>query len=449
MVASVLNDSVESSIQVVRLHRRGATWHVQHNWSETLLADSGPQWFSLQADEQTLPIKPGHHRMTWRVTIDHRCVIAKVIEIPGLLGRLASSLIGTPAEREWRTLRAASRRGIPVTEALAVGVRRSRCSQTVLILKDVRGALTLHEAWAGPANKHEPISRPDATRLISATAALLACAHEHGLVHGDTHAGNILVYNKSPDKIQAMLIDLQSARLQRRPLGSRAALGALAELDQHFRRHATRTQRLRFVKQYLNDRPALSTIPKDAKALRATLLAYARVTARHTARLARRRDRRLKQQGRYFATIRMGNGWKATVTLKLERRQLFPEPGIPDGTIAGWRTILKPVIERYGSHRPLDQQMLEPLVLEHHRYTGLFARISATLGRTTHRKQFESAHRRRHRDLKAELILGVLEHRHRGLVDATILVRPANPDTQQPSCARRSGNTSLAPSQLK
>ena len=230
MVASVLNDSAESLIQVVRVHQRGATWRVQRNWSEALLAESGPRWFSLQADERTLAIKQGHHRMTWRVTIEQSCVIAKVIEIPGLLGRLASSLIGTPAEREWRTIRAAAGRGIPVAEALAVGVRRRPGLQTVLILRDIQGALTLHEAWSGPANKHEPISRPNATQLISATASLLACAHEHGLVHGDTHAGNILVYNKSSDKIQAMLIDLQSARLQRRPLGSRAALGALAEL---------------------------------------------------------------------------------------------------------------------------------------------------------------------------------------------------------------------------
>ncbi len=56
-------------------------------------------------------------------------------------------------------------------------------------------------------------------------------------------------------------------------------------------------------------------------------------------RLAWQRDRRLRGDQKYFATLSIGDGWRAGVVLTLERRHLFPEVGLQDRTEAQWRAV--------------------------------------------------------------------------------------------------------------
>lgn len=92
--------------------------------------------------------------------------------------------------------------------------------------------------------------------LIHRMAGMVRAVHGRGLVHGDLKASNILA---APDRAGETfwLIDLDAARL-RSPAHFEACCRDLARLNCSFldTRRLSRTHRLRFLKAYLQDRPA-------------------------------------------------------------------------------------------------------------------------------------------------------------------------------------------------
>jgi hypothetical protein len=152
-------------------------------------------------------------------------------------------------------------------------------------------------------------------------------------------------------------------------------------------------------------------------------------------RLARQRDRRLRRQGKYFATVRLGCGWRAKVVLKLERRHVFAEEDVPDRSLDDWRAILTPISKAIINGRPAeDVPGGDGLEVDVRHPSNLGERVSSAWGGTQQRKVFEQCHRRRHRDEGAELILAYAEHRRMGLVNATFLVRPKRPVRREREC---------------
>jgi hypothetical protein len=151
----------------------------------------------------------------------------------------------------------------------------------------------------------------------------------------------------------------------------------------------------------------------------------ARASALRAARLARHRDRRLRRNRKYFTTLSLKGGWKATVALRLERRHVFPEPDVPDRSESDWRAIVKPLVVSMGNacrcgdvldHAELQVEISRP---------GRFSRrLLAMLLGSPQRRMFERCHKLRHRDVGGELILAYVEHWSRGLVDVTMLIRP-------------------------
>jgi tRNA A-37 threonylcarbamoyl transferase component Bud32 len=101
-----------------------------------------------------------------------------------------------PAVREWRMLAAMHAAGIPVPEPLALGALPN--GDRLLALRWIDGT-PLAEALRGT-----PAARRD---LLAALAALVRRVHETGVVHGDLHAGNVLVDAHGP-----VLLDWQHAR---------------------------------------------------------------------------------------------------------------------------------------------------------------------------------------------------------------------------------------------
>lgn len=205
----------------------------------------------------------------------------------------------------------------------------------------------------------------------------------------------------------------------------RRAIKALAQLDHYFRRHATRAQRLRFLRVYLAARRELDLQGPARRSTREWATAIAANSARYGKRLARQRDRRLRRDGKYYSTLRLSGGWVATVVLELERRHAFPEKDVLDRSREDWVDILRTlptlVWEGDSAEGLLDGSRL---CLTWSRLGHLPSRAFCTLTRSPDRRVFERSHARRHRDLPGELILGYLEHRTAGLIDATALIRP-------------------------
>ena len=187
------------------------------------------------------------------------------------------------------------------------------------------------------------------------------------------------------------------------------ALRGMAMLDQFFHRTATRCERLRFWRDYWVRRDVLMSGTTE----RRLLARLAEMSIQHRSALARQRDRRLRGDGKYFAKLRLHDGWRGGVVLMLERRHLFPERHVPDQTIDEWNRICGVVI-----------QSPQSLGIRFDRFR-LIPRPPHARGKWAERL-FEHTHRLRHRDIPAPLILGHL-HRRRGfrLVDEYLILPSA------------------------
>jgi tRNA A-37 threonylcarbamoyl transferase component Bud32 len=412
---------------VVQFLHGCALWHARESWRDRLCGPAAPDWFALERDARAECVKRGYARTMWRVMLGEQVVFAKVFDVGGFADRFMRHLVGSSAEREWRASREAEARGVPVPCGIALGVHQGRLGREVFVSEGVSGAVNLADAWEQDvASVSSGRRRAAGLPLIDAVAALFATAHERGFVHGDGHPHNILV-RAAPDKgFELVFVDVHSARITDGPAPVSRSVESLAQLDQHFRRRVTRPERLRFLRAYLGRRPSLMRYAGQPSGLRELLTSLARSTASGAARLARTRDRRLRGDGKYFCRFVLGDGWQATTALRLERRHVFPESDVPDRGESDWRALLAPLAaSRHAALTEAGSIALSGLRIDVMRLESLRARLWATMRGSAHRRPFESCHKLRHRDVASELILGYLEHRHRGLVDVTMLIRPA------------------------
>ena len=425
----------------VRVRAGRADWCLRESWRDRLVGPGTPDWFALQGDPRAQQVKPGHLRAVWRVALADRVVFAKVAHAGRFLERLKWLFLGGPGEREWRVTRRAESRGVPVVRGLAVGVREGSPPLNAFLTEGVNGASSLANAWAKRTSGCCRRERHAAGGpLIEAVASLLATAHERGFAHRDGHPKNILVRFSPEGAPLARYVDLHASRLGRRPLTGRRLLRSLAQLDQSLARDATRSERLRFLRSYLARRSSLRSDSADPVALRKLLATLSRTRKAHTDRLARHRDRRLRREGKYFSTVPLRKGWRARAVLRLERRHVFLEAGVPDRTCGEWQLILGAAAEAgLNGQRVIDPALGAGLQFEIRRPDDLGERLSWTVKGSPHRRAFERCHRRRHRDLPEELLLAYMEHRSAGLVDATMLVRPDRPGNSSPIQERLTG----------
>ncbi len=407
-----------------------ATWIIRAGWREKILAADAPDWFHIDREPHAECVETGRQRAVWRVDRDGRQVFAKVVRESGLRNRVKAWLLGTHAEREWRMVMSASAAGISTPTAIAVGVQCANSIDNVFLTEAFPNAVTLSEAWANDVpTTFDARRRIAVRRLIDVVALLLATGHRRGFAHRDGHPNNMLIAANNSDTLEAAFVDTHGSSLGRGPIAEHLTIRGLAHLDQYFHRLATRSERLRFLRAYqshLSSDPEETAGDLDRRRLATQIQAERR---RHAARLAKQRDRRLRSTGRYFARLDLGGGWYAFVTTKLERRHVFPESSVSDRTATQWRELLASL-----PGGGLGSDTTEPGVgdsrvgFEWATLRGLFERIRATIAGSDHRRAFESCHRRRHRDLNAALVIGYAEHRVGGLVDTTVLIRPASPE---------------------
>ncbi|MFQ5590470.1 MAG: lipopolysaccharide kinase InaA family protein [Phycisphaerae bacterium] len=514
-----------TSESVCRVRQGAATWLVVTSRHDELLGPGAPDWFSLETDQTAHRVKSGRHRATWQVstTSSGSTIYAKVYERDHVAAGLGRLFRRDSAWREWRAARAAMQKGIPAARPLGVGTQYAPRRLSVYLSQGVAGCVSLAEAW-NAAGVHEamgsgahseqggtlsstdpcpqsrgesamhlvparpqgdrPFFPPTRRQIGNAVAHLLATSHERGFFHSDNHPENLLVRTTADDRAEAVFVDLYSARAVMSAVSSRRAMCALAQLNQYFRRTATRTQRLRFLRAYLAGRPSLGYGDETGQAARAWARAVVRLSNRHAAQLARHRDRRLRRNDKYFATVKLGDGWAATAVLRLERRHVFPETGISDRSREEWVAVMAPLSsvaaclgDAKPAHQPVrgaehDGGAVHPkaargaltastyrtgeldggrLCYELIRIESLASRIAATLFGSSHRRTFERCHALRHRDVQAELILAYVEHRSSGLIDCTVLVRP-RPSAGGEETSRHircAGNAGAAPDSVR
>jgi len=291
----------------------GRQWRVARPHA-TSLESGGIDWYDLAHCPTATLVKRNSHRDVWRVRCAGRDYFAKLYHPNGTVSQAKLLIRGATALREWNVGRYAAAHSIATVVPVAtawIGSRGAR-GTSLLITEAVTSAEPLNEYWLRIRD-----DRPAADEVTALLARLIARAHQCGFQHGDMHPGNILIRPNGRCR-EAFFVDLHNVRVGR-PVGHRAVVANLAQLNQWFRRHATRTQRRRFLKLYIAYRDQYAQASPFSRNLGvepAALMADLAVQAdRHAEKLWAKRDRRTRRSGKYFARIRPAPGWHGHVLL--------------------------------------------------------------------------------------------------------------------------------------
>ncbi len=275
---------------------------------------AGMDWFNPQGVPGAALVKKNCHRDVWRVALGDRVYFAKLYHPNDFVRRIKLLMRGPTALQEWHVGRYAAEHGINSVVPVAVAVRGFRGSggPSLLITEAAQPVERLSDYWL-----RIRASRHHVGLLTDSLAMLIARAHQCGFQHGDMHPGNILV-RQVGRRGEALFVDLHNVRIGR-SVGLSEVIANLAQLNQWFRRHATLTQRRRFLDRYLAYRDRFAQASPYArnhliepKPLVAQLTARAE---RHAQRLWAKRDRRTRRSGRYFTRIRPAPGWRGFALL--------------------------------------------------------------------------------------------------------------------------------------
>ena len=224
--------------------------------------------------------------------------------------------------------------------ALAVGIcdaRRELEMSTHLRGRGVKACRVLAAAWGGHGQwvLTEAVTTGEggdvwhsrcledegsAGRIRAASrglARLIAGMHSAGVLHGDLHCGNVMVCEQSDGGSEAgmkmVLMDLHRASRRRergrgRILSRGARAANLAQLCCDRMAFTTRSQRLRFLKQYLHFSGASGSLGGWE-----TMVSF--FAERHARRHRAHRDRRIGGNNRYLARISPGRQWRGHAIL--------------------------------------------------------------------------------------------------------------------------------------
>jgi tRNA A-37 threonylcarbamoyl transferase component Bud32 len=440
MPVSVLTGApgVSTAEALVRVRSGGASWVCTSGAEDLVTGEHAPPWFDLSGCPTARGLKSGRARHVWMVAVGGREVVAKVYAARTWSDRVKRRVLGTQAQREWSVLQRAAERGVPVVRPLAVGSDGSGSS--VLLMEPIPVARTLAELWNEPSLERDPAWRRS---VIAETARLVAEAHGRGFAHRDLHPGNMLVGRTADGNRVFALADALGARVGRGPVRRAAELRGLGQLAQFFRRRATRTDHVRFLKEYLHIRGSYEArtgsagLPPAAReCVRSWWPHLIRAFERQRAALVRRRDRRLHGDGKYFARMRLGGGWRAIVCLRFGRGTPAVVAPVDPPVVGEWKRRL---IEIARSMARSEESV------EARRARDWRERLAWTLAGSPHRREFLHCHQCLHRGLTAPLVRACIEHRAWGLIDVCCLVHA---DAPLGECPAESASPAQAPGVL-
>lgn len=430
---------------------RGITWRVKPGWEWLVYGPSAPNWTHLVAEPQAEPVKRNVAREVWRVTAHGHELFAKIYVEKGLAGKARAILRRPGCELEWRAAEHARKHQIPTVEVVAYGMTgwRGVAGPTLLITRSLPDAVPLHLYWqrevlGGPSRSQ----RRTANQVIEAAAATLARAHQCGFHHRDLHAGNLLV-SCADGRPSVVFVDLHNVRVGDR-VTDRTAIRNLAQLNQWFRRWATRTDRVRFVDAYLALRRDLSRRTGSGPGMqlerRDLLRALTQAADAHARNLSAKRDRTAMRDNKYFCRLKTRNGWRGHVFLRAKNPDPTSRASRTLFTRAQWRQWLENPLEwtrtdRAGilkdshtayvcrAHLPTDEGPLE-VICKRARPRTWLKKFYYLFGASRNLLTWKRGYQLINRDLPTARPLAIMERRFAGLLLDSIVMTEAIPDSK-------------------
>lgn len=234
-----------------RLMRDGVRWEI-----DGLGDEDADALFAWVAGEQGVGeiIKETRVRRVIRFPGRLGDLYLKHHRVHGFLDRLRFLALPSRARAEWEMARKLSALKIPTIRPLALGERRhlGLIVESFLVTEGISGARSLDVLLE---ERDTPPPGPPRARwrraLVRALAGVVSAFHREGFYHRDLHLGNFLVRSYDSADVAVWLIDLHKARASR----ARTWVTDLAWLDYGARPRASGTDRLRFLKAYLQGMP--------------------------------------------------------------------------------------------------------------------------------------------------------------------------------------------------
>lgn len=266
----------------------GVSWLVAEDFQPEPLFASRTGWSHGKL------IRATPHRRVLQVEGRSHTLLVKHFVHSGIRAGLKATLRGPPAWREWKALREAQQRGLPLPKPLALGWRgRIWKRESFLVTDFIEQAIPLSHYLFGPDRPVGAARR----RAFQGVAKLVRRAHESGFYQPDLHADNILVRPSQP-KLGFFLIDFQRV-IFRSSLSSRNRWRNLSVLNGGCT-DASLVDRLRFLKSYLSSSPPMIVD------LRKLVVRLERAGWKHRLHLWRSRGKRCLAENRDFLKIGVG-----------------------------------------------------------------------------------------------------------------------------------------------
>lgn len=388
-------------------------------------------WLSLRESPGALRIKRNGHRDVWRIELPGEVVFAKRYRSESVVTRLKAMLRGPMSAMEWEVGHYAASNGIDAVLPVACGWKgpRTWSGPSLLITRGVPGAVPLCDYWL--TVRDEPHR---ANAICRSTARLVARAHQCGFHHLDMHAGNIIVQTQQCGQPRPIFVDLHNVRIGR-SVSPRDVVANLAQLNQWFRRHATRPQRLRFLRAYLSARDEFATAGQYARNWtidpRELLTILATVARRHAEKLWAKRDRRSMRTGRYFARVRPASGWRGHALLISKHPRTGSRASHETFEIKQWRQwlsdptmwtdptctdVLKDSHSAVVCRSRLALPQPLPVICKRPLARSTMKRLLYAIGPSRNMRAWRRANMLLNRDLPAAQPLAVVERRALGLI---------------------------------
>ncbi len=269
-------------------------------------------------------VKSNASRTVYRGAIDGQWIYLKHFHPRSLVHRVSRCLGASDAHRELEFMMYLSGCGVDTAPVLA-----SMCTgglewvATRAIAPCQQGDAWHPQALAG--------DRAAVRRATIALGDMIGRMHAAGVIHRDLHCGNVLVRGDEASP-RLVLMDLHRVR-RRRNLSRRARAANLAQLFHDRFDFTTRTDRLRFLKRYLQASAATGSV-------RAWLGLIEKFSRAHSRRQYAQRQRRVLGLNKYFSPIRLSNGWKGHVVLASKRCMAASKAATLEFTAADWQAAL-------------------------------------------------------------------------------------------------------------
>lgn len=321
--SAVTDAPPESDVAVRIIHQR--RWTVRNQFDRVLTTLAPDVWEKPGKQRHWVLIKQNGAREVWRAEIAGSVYYVKYFTQRPIADAIKRIFRTPTCQAEWNSGVFAIQRGIAAVRPMAFveNVQRDGKRYSVLVTEGVEPSKPLSEFWLALLRDENPRRRrEDQVQIINRLAELIARAHQAGFEHLDMHAANLLVQPVAPRQYRVLLVDLHSARLDV-PIHDAAVVRNLAQLNQWFRRYATITDRLRFLRAYLRFRNEFETAYRHGRAIhrsfRELVQALAVSADRQAYEIWSQRDRRVIRSGRYFSRVRVADGWTGHVFLRCKQ----------------------------------------------------------------------------------------------------------------------------------